>query len=293
MDSGLRRNDEKSIDLNFVHHHHAHAAALCGEHGRFDQDTLVFTWDGTGLGPDGNLWGGEALLGRPGQWRRVASFRPFPLLGGERAIREPWRMAAALCWEAGIEWRPTDVPEENYSLLFHSWQRQLNAPSCSAVGRLFDAAAALLGLLEIATYDAQAPMLLENLASGEGRAIPLSQTVDDTDVLRCDWHSLLHHLLDTRLSIEQRAADFHRTLAKVLVAQAEYARAFSDIGAVGLSGGVFQNRRLTEAVVEELTRAGFEVLLHERIPCNDAGLSYGQLMHCLPVLRQRAATKGM
>jgi hydrogenase maturation protein HypF len=271
--------------VHFVHHHHAHASALCGEHSRFEHDTLVFTWDGTGLGPDGSLWGGEALFGRPGQWRRVASFRPFPLLGGDRAIREPWRMAAALCWETRNDWQPLSVPKEIYSLLHQAWQRKLNSPPCTAIGRLFDAAAALLGLVDVATYDAQAPMLLENIAEGEGRAVPLPHAVDEAGVLRCDWQPLLRHLIDERLSVEQRAADFHRTLAQTLLVQAEYARGKTGIRTVGLSGGVFQNRRLTETVVDELAQAGFEVLLHERIPCNDAGLSYGQLMHCLAELR--------
>lgn len=278
------------LPLQRVFHHHAHASALCGEHNRFDEDTLVFTWDGTGFGSDASLWGGEALLGRPGQWQHIASFQPFPLLGGEHAIREPWRMAAALCWDMGIAWRPATVSEEHYSLLHYAWQRRLNAPSCSAVGRLFDAASALLGQIETASFDAQAPMLLEATASGTGHAVALPHTLDENGVLRCDWQPLLQHLLDNRISVEQRAADFHSTLAEVLLTQAEYAREHSGIRSIGLSGGVFQNRRLTEDVIDKLTRAGFSVLLHEHIPCNDAGISYGQLMDCLPSLRQRECT---
>jgi len=127
-------------------------------------------------------------------------------------------------------------------------------------------------------------MLLENLAAAEGRAAPLTQTEDEGGVLRCDWRPLLRHLLDSRMSVEVRAADFHHTLAEIVVKQAVHAHAQTGVHTIGLSGGVFQNRLLTELATERLAQAGFEVLMHERVPCNDAGLSYGQLMHCLPVL---------
>ncbi len=132
----------QSLPVARVLHHHAHASALAFE-GGLDKTWLTFTWDGVGLGADGTLWGGEAFLGRPGAWRRVASFKPFRLPGGERASREPWRSAAALCWESGVDWATgtRDAP-----LLRSAWQRGLNAPYTTAVGRLFDAASSLLGL---------------------------------------------------------------------------------------------------------------------------------------------------
>lgn len=276
-----------------VFHHYAHAAALCGEHGRFDEDTLVFTWDGTGLGLESELWGGEALLGRPGHWQRRASFRQFPLLGGERAIRETWRIALALCWEADVQWQPGDVNKEDLALLNTAWQRQINCPRTSSVGRLFDAASTLLGLVNVSTYDAQGPMVLENMvmeniaASKTGRAIKLPQHKDDTGVLCCDWKPLLHHLLDRRYPVAERAADFHSTLADALLTQALDIRAAEGINCVGLTGGVFQNKLLTELAATLLMKQGFDVILPERIPGNDAGISYGQIME---VLAQQAQT---
>ncbi len=134
---------ELGLPVIKIFHHEAHASALVGE---FDQpaDWLVFTWDGAGFGRDRTIWGGEALLGRPGRWRRVATMRPFSLLGGDRAAREPWRTALALCWEAGTDWKNC---KQETGLLRHAWMRKLNCPQTSSIGRLFDGAAALLGLV--------------------------------------------------------------------------------------------------------------------------------------------------
>lgn len=273
------------LECRAVSHHHAHAAALCGEHGRFDTDTLVFTWDGTGQGPDGTLWGGEALIGRPGKWLRHASFVPFALPGGESAIRAPWRLAQALCWACGLDWQPAGISREEIHLLHTVWERQLNSPTTSSVGRLFDAAAALLGLVSSVSHEAQAPMRLEATARGVGNPIELLDQCDADGVLRCDWRPLIRHLINDRVPPAQRAADFHATLAQVVLTQARSARASHKIESVGLTGGVFQNRRLTEETITALHADGFEVLLHEHIPCNDGGISYGQVMEMLPALR--------
>ncbi|WP_280546195.1 carbamoyltransferase HypF [Halomonas sp. 11-S5] len=270
-----------------VAHHHAHAAALCGEHGRFREPTLVFTWDGTGLGPDDTLWGGEALLGRPGRWQRHASFAPFALPGGEAAIREPWRLATTLSWQSGLEGPVAEGTDEELALLRAAWERRLNAPACSAVGRLFDAAAALLVPMPRVSHEAQAAMRLEALADGDGQGLDLPHHRDPAGVLRCDWRPLIRHLHDARLAPERRAADFHATLVRVLRRQAGAARDASGVTTLGLTGGVFQNRRLTEAAVAALEEDGFRVLLHERLPCNDAAISVGQVMECLARLSRQ------
>ncbi|MEQ6889215.1 carbamoyltransferase HypF [Halomonas sp. CS7] len=276
---------DSGLPCDEIAHHHAHAAALCGEHGRFREPTLVFTWDGTGLGPDGTLWGGEALLGRPGHWRRHASFTPFALPGGEAAIREPWRLAVTLCWQSGLA--TPDVPgsDDELALLRGIWERRLNAPPCSAAGRLFDAAAALLLPIRRASHEAEAAMRLEALAEEEGEGggdgLELPHHRDPDGVLRCDWRPLIRHLCDARLAPSRRAADVHATLVQVLRRQAEAARETSGVTTLGLTGGVFQNRRLTEAAVAALEDDGFTVLLHERLPCNDAAISVGQVMEAL------------
>ncbi len=134
--------------VTWVQHHAAHASALAGERPEVAR-WLVFTWDGAGLGDDGDLWGGEALVGAPGAWRRAASLRRFRLTGGDRAGREPWRSAASLMWEAGYDWSPTT---EGAALAAEAWRKRVGAVHTSSVGRLFDAAASLVLGFDVATF---------------------------------------------------------------------------------------------------------------------------------------------
>lgn len=266
------------LPVQEVFHHHAHAAQLALEHPDVER-WLVFAWDGVGLGEDGSLWGGEALLGRPGQWRRVASFRPFRPPGGDRAAREPWRSAAALCWAAGMDYTPPRDPE----LVRAAWNRGLNAPATTAVGRLFDAAAALLGLVDDASFEGQGPMWLEAMA-GDGRAQhnePLACRFDERGLLVADWQSLLALLLDDRIAIADRAAGFHAILAATIAEQARLLRERHGEFAVGLSGGVFQNRHLAESAIDLLRDSGFPVHVPAAMPCNDGGLCAGQIVEAM------------
>jgi hydrogenase maturation protein HypF len=256
-----------------VFHHRAHASALAGEF-PLQGDWLVFTWDGAGYGEDGTLWGGEALLGSPGRWRRVASLRPFPLLGGERAAREPWRSALALCWETGRSW---DACPGDAELLRGAWERGVNCPRTSSAGRLFDAAAALLGLVSQASFEAQAPMALEAAATDDADLISLPLAQRD-GLWVSDWEPLLELLQNAALSAGERAAMFHATLAGAVLDQARAARAAHGVSRIGLTGGVFQNRVLCEQVARLAEDEGFGVFLPERVPCNDAGLAFGQLI---------------
>ncbi|MDT8387129.1 MAG: carbamoyltransferase HypF [Thiogranum sp.] len=267
-----------------VQHHAAHASALLGEHEVADgAERLVFTWDGVGLGDDGTLWGGEALLGQPGQWKRVASMRPFRTPGAVRAGREPWRSGAVLAWEIGDEQAAARILEQagltRTSAVFRrAWEQSLNAPESSAVGRLFDAAAALTGCCVEASFEGQGPMLLEACASGTAPALPLPLQPDAQAVLRTDWRPLMQAMACTTSSVAERAALFHTSLAAALVQQALAVRAEHRFDEVGLCGGVFQNRRLTENCVAGLRNAGFRVLLGEQLPVNDAGISFGQVV---------------
>lgn len=261
------------LPVTRVFHHHAHASALAGEFAR-PGDWLVFTWDGAGFGEDGTLWGGEALLGRPGGWRRVASLRPFALPGGERASREPWRSALSLCWETGRTWN--ECPRDA-ALLRRAWERALNCPRTSSAGRLFDAAAALLGLVFESSFEGQAPMALEAACAGDAPAIALPLARRD-GLWVSDWEPLLPALQGSRTGVGERAAMFHASLAGALLDQARAVRAAHGVSRLGLTGGVFQNRNLCERVARDAEREGFAVFVPERIPCNDAGLSFGQLI---------------
>jgi hydrogenase maturation protein HypF len=256
-----------------VFHHHAHASSSYYECNT-EQPVLVFAWDGVGLGVDGTLWGGEALLGVPGKWQRVASMRPFHLPGGDKAGREPWRSAAALCWESGRKYAAS--PEDS-SLIFEAWRRRVNSPKSTAVGRLFDAAAALTGVCTSASFEGQGPMQLEALCDKSAKKIEF--TLERTNnLLISNWKSMVPVMLDSALSISERASMFHASLAHAMLQQARAIRTGHGVNVISFCGGVFQNRVLTEHALALLSEDGFTVHLPELIPVNDAGISFGQVM---------------
>jgi hydrogenase maturation protein HypF len=259
-----------------VLHHHAHASAIVAEHA-IDEPAIVFTWDGVGYGGDGTLWGGETFVGRPGAWERRASLRSFRLPGGDKAGRSPWRSAAALGWEVGADC-PVTVPDP---IVRSAWERGINAPRSSAAGRLFDAiAAVVLGVVET-SFEGQGPMWLEACAEPTDDFPRLPVEPDAAGLPRIDWAPLLEHCRDGRRSVGQRAGAVHAALADAIGRVAEAERSRSGAAVVGLTGGVFQNRRLLELAAAGLARRGFRVLLPERIPCNDGGLGYGQVAEFL------------
>jgi hydrogenase maturation protein HypF len=260
-----------------VFHHYAHASALAGE---FPHEArwLCFTWDGAGMGVDGTIWGGEALHGAPGAWERVATFRPIAPPGGEKAAREPWRAAAAMAWAMGAPFAPPG--ETRIPLAKAAWTRRLNCPPTSAAGRLFDAAAAFLNLVHYAEHEAQGPIALEKLAglADQERPVHLPLRRRTDGVLVADWAPLVPMLLDPTRSHGARAYAFHASLAAAAVAQAAAIRESSQDFAVGLCGGVFQNRLLASLVLDGLRRAGLRGYLPKIHPCHDGALSFGQVI---------------
>jgi hydrogenase maturation protein HypF len=260
------------LPVERVWHHDAHASAVAAELDRPGQ-WLVFAWDGVGLGDDATLWGGEALLGRAGKWRRVASLRSFRLPGGERAGREPWRSAAALHWECDLAW--PDCPDTE-GLAEAAWRNKLNSPETTAAGRLFDAAAALICDVPVTSFEAQGPMMLESLCRSSASPVELPIREDGGGLKRSDWQPLLAMMSDHTIDRVTRAEIFHSSVAVAILRQAEAVRGETAVDNVGLAGGVFQNRVLTEQTVGLLRDSGFSVFLPEVLPCNDAALSFGQ-----------------
>jgi hydrogenase maturation protein HypF len=276
---------DSGLPTHSVWHHHAHASAVAGEYPG-DTPLLCFTWDGMGLGPDNTLWGGEALLGAPGAWTRVASFRPFRPPGGERAARQPWRSALALCWECGQRW--PEGESLGVDLLRTAWEGGMNARATTSVGRLLDAAAALLGVCLNMSYEGQAPIQLEAVSGPAEAAVVLPAARDPNGIWRSDWAPLLPMLLDTRVDPAVRAAVLHASLAHTVCEQARAVREHTGVSRVGLSGGVFQNRILCEQAQSLLSAAGFEVLIPRRLPVNDAAISFGQLIEAAALQEPRA-----
>jgi hydrogenase maturation protein HypF len=269
-----------------VQHHHAHAVACMAEHDLLDREVLAFTWDGTGYGPDGTVWGGEALRADVRAYRRIASLRPFPLPGNEAAIRQPARVALALCAEA-LTGKPVcedmdllkrlGLSPSIARVLLQMVERGINTPRTSSVGRLFDAVAALvLGASEV-SYEGEAAIWLEAIVDPNvEEAYPMPVTIDDPGVSRADWRPLIAGVLDDLSGDTARsviAARFHNAL----VEWATQVAAAEPCADVVLSGGCFQNRWLVVRLREALEKLGWRVYTHGLIPPGDGGLAAGQL----------------
>jgi hydrogenase maturation protein HypF len=259
-----RQPGEQELPLAQVQHHHAHAAACLAEHAEAGP-ALALVFDGTGYGTDGTLWGGELLRCDLASFERVAHLEPVPLPGGEAAIREPWRSAAAYLERAG---RP--VPFDRWGLVRQSLA--VNAPLSSGMGRLFDAVAALLRVRERVTYEGQAAIELEWLADG-GEAEPYGCRVERGVIHGADLVAAAHDDLAAGRPRAEIAAAFHEGVAAAAATACEQA---GEPRMVVLSGGSFQNLRLLASTCRRLERLGFRVLAHRRVPPNDAGISYGQ-----------------
>ncbi|WP_159919596.1 MULTISPECIES: carbamoyltransferase HypF [Nocardia] len=271
-----------------VQHHHAHIAAVMGEHGLGPTEQVVgIAFDGTGFGPDGAVWGGEVLLAGYKGYRRLAHLKYVPLAGGDLAVRRPYRMALAHLRAAGIEWAEdipavAACPPAERSVLAHQFRTGLGCAPTSSMGRLFDAVSSLCGVRHVVDYEAQAAIELEGLSrTGAEGAVAYRFPVDDGDPAVIDPAPVLAAVLaDIRAGAPAQVvgARFHAALARlVLDLAARYAAAST---AVALSGGVFQNALLLARSCALLRDNGFTVITHRRLPPNDGGLAFGQLLAC-------------
>ena len=280
-----RAADVSGLAALAVQHHVAHISACLGEHA-LGPPALGVAWDGTGYGTDGTIWGGEFIRVDRRGWRRVAALRPFRLPGGDAASREPRRAALGLLYAAfGAQaLAMTDLPPiasfspAQRKVLQVALERRINAPITSSVGRLFDAFAALTGLRQRTTYEGQAAMELEAHAGSGGRyTFAVRESGDDACPLIVDWQPALDAaLVDLRAGLGPGAvsAALHDGLADAIV---DVAVRMGEPRVV-LTGGCFQNVRLTEVSVAALRSAGFVPLWHQRVPPNDGGIAFGQAM---------------
>ncbi len=274
----LRLADEFGVPTRAVGHHHAHIGAICAEHG-VNGPLLGLALDGVGLGQDGGAWGGELLRVDGADCRRLGHLRPLALPGGDRAAREPWRMAIAALHGAGLGdqvagWLARTWPERESGPLLTLLDRQLRCPPTSSLGRWFDAAAGLLGVRDVSLYEGQAAMELEGRAAAHGPVEPLAGGWRiDGDIL--DFSPLLPALLD-RTDAGQGAALFHATIAAGLAEWAMFAVDREKLAKMAVGGGCAANAILLDALRRCLTAAGIEVLEARAVPAGDGGLALGQ-----------------
>ena len=281
-----------------VQHHHAHVAAVLAEHG-VTGPAVGLAFDGTGLGDDGHVWGAEVLVADLAGYRRVAQLRYAPLPGGDLAARSPWRVAlgylslapeAAGPFAAAFE----GVPERERSIAAQQIVQHVNAPLASSLGRLFDAAAAILGVRRLAQYEGQAAMELEALAGRRGASplpFPLEEAGRDGWVM--DPIPLLVALGERHLGGADSgdlAAAFHESVAATAATVAQRAARAAGTRVVALGGGCFQNARLLASLRGRLEAEGLRVLFPRRLGPNDGAISYGQAAVAAALLNHEAAS---
>jgi hydrogenase maturation protein HypF len=267
-----------------VQHHHAHIAAVLAEHG-IAGPVIGIAYDGTGYGADGNIWGAEILACDLVSYRRVAHLKYVPLPGGDAAARAPWRTALGFMAEAPsapstLRFVGDGVSPLERAVAERQLAARLNTPLASSMGRLFDAAAAVLGVRQVNHYEGQAAMELEAMAGARlGREIRCGLHTGDDGAWVLDPLPMLIELGERRARGERvpdLAADLHESIAGATAELARRAADSTGLSLVALGGGVFQNARLLVSVQQRLQHTGLEVLLPQRLSPNDGAVSYGQ-----------------
>jgi len=295
---------QRDGELIAVQHHHAHLAATLAEHGEPApaRPAIGAIFDGTGYGTDGTVWGGEWLCGDAAAVTRIGRLLPTRLPGGERAIRQPWRMACA--WlDLATGPRPPrpqtlrdTISERDWAAVCELVATGFRAPLTSSMGRLFDAVAALCGIRPVVSYEGQAAIELEAAAAAAGSAAEIGQgygtvLVDEPEGFALDPRAAVRGVLAdlaAGVSVPVVAARFHAAIAIGTVAACRRACAEQGSDTVVLAGGVFANRILLTAVCESLRARGLRVLVPERLPIGDGGIAYGQAAVAAARLRRAA-----
>jgi hydrogenase maturation protein HypF len=256
-----------------VQHHHAHIASVMAEH-NLHEPVIGVALDGTGYGTDGTIWGGEFLVADRADFERIAHFKAYPLPGGDKAIEEPWRMAASVLLVEGLcEVTPKLRPIQKMI------GSNFNSPLTSSAGRLFDAVAAILGLCDVATYEAQAAIRLESIADPRVTERYPFEIAARHGPWTLDFGQTIRAIIEERsqgAAVGEIAAKFHNTVAAAAVRACRFVRGQRNINVVVLSGGVFQNTLLLRRTVDALQAQHFTVFTNAAVPPNDGGLALGQ-----------------
>jgi len=266
-----------------VQHHHAHIAAVMADR-QLDERVIGVSFDGTGLGTDGKIWGAEVFTADLLHAERNFHFEYIPLPGGDKAAEDPWRMAISYLYQTfGDEMLQLPLPifehvaSKKIHLVLQMLKANTNCPLVSSAGRLFDAVAAIVGLTYQSSFHAEAPMRLESIAN-----IEINDRYD-FEILQeaISFRTMIHQIVKDVLQHEPRdliSGKFHNTMVEVIIQAATEVRNKSGLTKVVLSGGTFQNRLLSEKIENQLLNEGFEVYFPGNIPVNDQGIALGQLI---------------
>jgi hydrogenase maturation protein HypF len=274
---------KKSIPIVQVQHHHAHLASCLVDNGCDpDQSAIGLIFDGTGYGTDGAIWGGEVLVGSSASYERRYHLIETPLPGGDSSIRNPAKIALSQLHSSQIPW-DSDLPpvrffnDQELQVLLNQINHKINTPLTTSMGRLFDALSSLIGIRQIATYEGQAAIELENICDPEESGV-YNFPIESNLILTSELFSNIVSDWKAGTSNSVISARFHNGLAILCLQVSQLIRADTGISTVALSGGVWQNCTLLRKTMSRLSKNGFEVLIHRQVPTNDGGISLGQLM---------------
>jgi hydrogenase maturation protein HypF len=269
-------------DLEQIQHHYAHVAS-CRIENEVQGDALGVAWDGTGLGYDSTIWGGEFFLSCDSSHTHIGQFKQFMLPGGESAVKDSRRSAVGVLYSLYGKVIPDYflpaldkiLKKNDTKIFFEMMEKKINSPKTSSVGRLFDAISSLLGICQRSNYEGQAAMILEFVAA-KNIDETYSSEINEENIFVVNWHPTVHELLTdliNKMPVSIISAKFHNTLAEVILKFAER----TNLEKVILSGGCFQNLYLIERTIQLLQKNKFKVYWHHRIPTNDGGISLGQI----------------
>ena len=270
-----------------VQHHHAHIVSCMAEN-RLDGPVIGLSFDGTGYGSDGTIWGGEVLIAEPGRFRRAAHMSYVPMPGSAAAIKEPWRMAVSYLYQVfgegfldlelpGLR----DVEENRIKFIRDMIEKKVNSPLTSSLGRLFDGVAAIIGIRSRVFYEGQAAMELEMSAGEIGNTVYDYEWVAEGDVYKVLPDPMIRGVVkDVKNGVKapEISGRFHATLIRLFSELCDTLRKENRMKDVVLSGGVFQNSLLLTGLMHALEQKGFRVYTHSLVPTNDGGISLGQAM---------------
>jgi len=278
--------EQQGIPKVEVQHHHAHIVSCMAEN-RLEGAVIGLSFDGTGYGSDGTIWGGEVLIAEAGQFKRAAHLAYVSMPGSAAAIKQPWRMAISYLYDAfGENFRELNLPilkeieAPQLKVVAEMIVKGVNCPQTSSLGRLFDGVAAIAGIRHRVNFEGQAAMELEMLAGGDARSIYDYQwaSEDPIKILPAPIIRGVVKDIQDRVSIAKISTKFHRTLIALFTEVCKSVRQNAELNRVVLSGGCFQNDILLTGLIRELESRNFEVFAQRQAPCNDGGIALGQAL---------------
>ena len=264
-------------NFQLIQHHHAHIASVMQEH-NLKGPVLGVSFDGTGYGQDGNSWGGEFLLVERHGFKRIAHLKYRMMPGGDKVTREPWRMALSILGKRAVSFMREVDRKDKQTILF-MMAKNINSPLTSSAGRLFDAAAALLGICVFASYEAEGPIKLEAMCDGKVEGHYKFSVFKKGSNLVIDTDEIFSGMLKDLKKGKNKcliATRFHNSMAEIVVGTVKKLSGPFGIKDIALSGGVFQNNFLKHKVMKELSNSGFNVFTNVATPVNDLNISVGQ-----------------